>query len=182
MDAAWRDGAGAQASPLEHAWQARGADPRTAAGQTALENTLATAWRDAMDGKEVDMDSVWARAMDEAKAGADANLAGLQEAWRQAGGGEADALEDAWGDALAQQASAEISQIRDVAEVPYAFAEEDNPYAADDDAFAKGLAAFKEGRLVDAVRAFEAVVQREPAHSPSNVRGTHNARGHCMHL
>ena len=42
-----------------------------------------------MDGKEVDMDSVWARAMDEAKAGADANLAGLQEAWRQAGGGEA---------------------------------------------------------------------------------------------
>ena len=89
MDAAWRDGAGAQASPLEHAWQARGADPRTAAGQTALENTLATAWRDAMDGKEVDMDSVWARAMDEAKAGADANLAGLQEAWRQAGGGEA---------------------------------------------------------------------------------------------
>ena len=68
-----------------------------------------------------------------------------------------------------------------MAEVPYAFAEEDNPYAADDDAFAKGLAAFKEGRLVDAVRAFEAVVQREPAHSPSERSWNTPEDIACMH-
>lgn len=122
------------------------------------EAKFADMWRRAMAGEEVDMSQMWARAL------GDDSAASEMESWLQdmrdgEDGGATDRkeLEAAWEEA----AAAESSQP---AELKYALAE-DNPYAEDPDAFELGMRLFEEGKLRQAVLAFESVVAKHPEHS-----------------
>jgi peroxin-5 len=124
------------ADPLANAWAEADSAPKP-----AWENQLEQAFADAWSGGESqgDMESTWA------------NL--LQQAAKE--GYVGSQMDQAWN---------ELQQTPSPFEAPYELAK-DNPYSKSANPYQEGLALFKEGRLDDAVLAFQATVTADDAHA-----------------
>jgi len=124
--------------------------------------------------------SAWAQA--ELEGGGDAESwaqaqAQMREAFANAWGGNEEGIEAAWANALQAGHGGEYDdmggqldkawsqlQTANPADQPYELAA-DNPYAKSGNPYADGMALFKEGRLGDAVLAFQAAVGKDPSHA-----------------
>jgi peroxin-5 len=155
MDAAWQN----SAAPLEAAW---------AASQAPLE----AAWA----ASQAPLEAAWQESQAPLEAAWQESMAPLEAAWQESNPLEAAwqdsaALENAWGesDELLQaweesNANLESAWAEATATPSYLFSG-DNPFLDAADAFEQGLVLFEQGKLKQAILAFEAVVQQDHTHA-----------------
>jgi len=139
LEGAWTEATKDAAPSMEAAWEQ--------GPVSKVETAMAKAWEDSMAGKEVDFESIYRDALEEAGLPAD----DLGQAWANA---ESGALDNAWSE----------TQTANLADKPYEPAA-DNPFAAEDNPYERGLELFEAGKLAEAILAFEAAVGKDATHA-----------------
>ncbi len=111
----------------------------------SMEEMMQKAWQDSMAGKDVDFEALMQKIMS-AEQNGDASWAN--------GMGDYD---DMWKQGDATDTEEEVT-------LPYTFLDE-NKYLKNESAFEEGMKLFNDGRLLEAIMAFEAVVTEDPSNS-----------------
>jgi peroxin-5 len=166
MAQAWANSAPA----MEQAWQ--NSAPQMDAAWAASQAPLEAAWA----ASQGPLDAAWAQSQAPLDAAWAESQAPLEAAWQESNPLEtawqdSAALETAWADSdeLLQAWEASNANLEsawaDATAAPSYLFDQENPFLGAADAFEQGLALFEQGKLKQAILAFEAVVQQDQTHA-----------------